>query len=332
MCAISSFEFKVSIVIPVFNAEKFIERAVESALSQAETAEVILVEDGSEDDSYEVCQSLNENYERVQLYIHNGHINKGAGATRNLGIQKACFDYIAFLDADDFYLENRFKEAKKVLQSTADADGVYEAIGVHFESSSEKKIWINKKNKRLITTIEDGIDPDELFWEQSPIGSKGYTSLDGLTIKKESLKKVGVFNPSLRLHQDTELFMKLAMACNLYPGQVNKPVAMRGVHSDNRITKTRPVEDSITNYKKMLNSAYEWALANGYTKEAESLKYLIKYSRIHRTSAINYNRSLVNLKQYLKTLRETPTIALEGSFYINLLKFLLKYVWINVRK
>lgn len=269
----------ISVITPVYNAEEFIERAVGSALSQPETGEVILIEDGSEDDSYRVCQSLNEKYEKVYLYTHKGHVNKGAGATRNLGIKKSNFDYIAFLDADDFFLENRFKEAMQLLQSTPGADGVYEAIGVHFESPSAKKIWINEKNRGLITTIEGGIAPDELFWKQYPIGSKGHTSLDGLTIKKSSLEKVGMFNSNLRLHQDTELFMRLAMACNLYPGSITKPVAMRGVHSNNRITKIRPMEERIINIRKMLKSTYEWAKEKGYKNEAARLKYLLKISQ-----------------------------------------------------
>lgn len=321
----------LSVIIPVYNAEKFVERAVESALSQPEIAEVILVEDNSEDNSYTVCQALSENNDKVYLYIHKGHLNKGAGATRNLGIQKARFDYIAFLDADDFYLENRFKKTVKVLQSTHDVDGVYEAIGVHFENPSAKKMWIDIKKNRLITTIEDGIDPDQLFWEYYPIGSKGHAHLNGLTIKKKSLQEVGMFNSSLRLHQDTELFMRLAMACNLYPGQVVKPVAMRGVHSNNRITKSRPIEESVTNYKKMLVSAYEWAIEHNYTEEAIKLKELAKYSRILRTAGRDYNKSFSNITQFVRTLKEYPSVAVEITFYKNLLKFFLKYLFINLK-
>lgn len=319
----------ISIVTPVYNAEKFIIKAVESALSQPETAEVILVEDNSSDNSYGVCQSLIKKYDCVHLFIHEGHTNKGAGASRNLGIRKAQFDYISFLDADDFFLENRFSKTKKVLQEKSGADGVYEAIGVNFDSKQEKERWAQHKGGASLTTIEDNIAPDDLFWHQSPIGKKGYTSLDGLTVKKTALEHIGLFDPELRLHQDSDLFMRLTMACDLYPGQLKKPVAMRGLHENNRVTKFRPIEDAIHSFEKMLKSTHKWALKNGYDQEAQALKKRIRYSRILKANSGDYNDSLINLNQYLQTIKKHPSVLLEGSFYIFTIKFILRYLLYN---
>src|SRR5690625_1949512 len=153
---------EISIIIPVYNAERFVARAVKSALSQPETAEIILIEDLSTDNSYDVCRNLSNQHEIIHRYTHEDHVNKGAAASRNLGINKAQCDYIAFLDADDFYLENRFFETKKVLQMQPDADGVYEAIGAHFDNELAKEQWF-KNNSRLLTTIEGGIKPEDFF-------------------------------------------------------------------------------------------------------------------------------------------------------------------------
>ena len=103
---------KVSVIIPVFNAEKFIRKAVESVLDQSETGEILLIEDTSPDNSLKICQELEEKHDRVRLLRHDDLLNHGAGATRNLGIRNAKFDYVAFLDADDFYLKGRFINAR----------------------------------------------------------------------------------------------------------------------------------------------------------------------------------------------------------------------------
>lgn len=75
---------KVSVVIPVYNAAPFVRDAVESALAQPETGEVILVEDGSLDDSLTVCRALAAENDRVKLYRHPNGENCGAGASRFL--------------------------------------------------------------------------------------------------------------------------------------------------------------------------------------------------------------------------------------------------------
>jgi len=117
---------QISVVIPVYNAAAFVREAVESALAQPETAEVVLVEDGSPDDSLAVCETLAAEYERVHLFRHPNGENRGAGASRNLGILNSRFEYIAFLDADDFYLPGRFSTARAVLAADPTLDGVLE--------------------------------------------------------------------------------------------------------------------------------------------------------------------------------------------------------------
>src|ERR1035437_7890425 len=108
----SSRDMQVSVVIPVYNAAKFVRQAVESALLQPELAEIILVEDASTDDSLKECQKIAADHPIVHLYRHGGGKSCGAGATRNLAIRKSSCEYIAFLDADDYYLPSRFVVAK----------------------------------------------------------------------------------------------------------------------------------------------------------------------------------------------------------------------------
>lgn len=225
---------KISVIIPVYNAEKYVKSAVESALMQEETEEVILIEDGSPDGSLQVCRELAEKNEAVLLYRHPDNGNHGAGETRNLGIRKATCEYIAFLDADDFYMPGRFKTAKQLLYEKKDIDGVYEAIGVHCEDDAGKKTWMAARGGNVLTTLSRKVRPEDLFLFL--LGDKsGNLHLDGLVVKKVLFQKCGYFFKHLRLHQDTAMIFQMAESGRLYPGRLDEAVAMRRVHSSNRI-------------------------------------------------------------------------------------------------
>jgi glycosyltransferase involved in cell wall biosynthesis len=221
---------RVSVIIPVHNAERYVDNAVQSALQQPETGEVILIEDGSPDNCLMICRELEDRFGKVRLLRHPDGKNHGAGATRNLGIKHTRYDYIAFLDADDFYLPERFKIAKKLFKIHDDIDGVYEAIGTHFyEPRFEQKLFINRT--KSFTTLKAGIDGGKLF-EALARGKSGFFSLDGLVVKRSLLKRCGYFFEHLKLHQDTAIIIQMSFYGKLVPGQLDKPVAMRGVHNE----------------------------------------------------------------------------------------------------
>ena len=93
---------KVSIVIPVYNVMPYLERCVMSVLSQTyKDMEIVLVDDGSKDDSGKLCDELATRDERIRV-IHQE--NKGLSGARNTGIDNATGDYIIFLDSDDYWL------------------------------------------------------------------------------------------------------------------------------------------------------------------------------------------------------------------------------------
>ena len=249
---------KISVIIPVYNAVKYINNAVKSTLSHTCVDEVILVEDGSKDDSLLKCKELLKIDQRIRLYIHNNNENKGAGATRNLGVLKAKNKWIAFLDADDVFLPNRFDKELALINANTDFDGVYGALGVHYYSKEAERVFKSKfgQNHKL-TTVSDIIQPEELKYVllgmHSNIG--GYFSLDTLTVKKQLLLDVGLFNPKLRLHQDTDMIVKLSCLGKIVSGEIHKPIALRGVHEENRITNNDKI-----NYTRYLQyeELYKW--------------------------------------------------------------------------
>lgn len=227
---------KVSVIIPLYNAGKFIESAVKSALNQEETGEVIIIEDGSKDNGLEISRDIILKYDRVKLYTHENNENLGAAASRNLGIIKAKYDFIAFLDADDFFLPNRFKRTKVVFDKHPDSDGVYEAIGVFFENKLDRKEF-KKSGLHEITMVKKTIDPKNLFKSFLKGGAGGYFSLVGFTAKKKIFYDISFFDENMKMFEDTFLILKFSAKSNLYPGELLEPIALRRVHNENRITR-----------------------------------------------------------------------------------------------
>ena len=97
----------ISVIIPIYKAEKYIEKCVRSVLAQSyQNLEVILVEDGSPDNSGAICDKLASEDERIRV-IHKE--NGGAATARNVGLDVMTGEYIAFVDADD-YMESNYLE------------------------------------------------------------------------------------------------------------------------------------------------------------------------------------------------------------------------------
>jgi len=272
---------KISVITPVYNAEKYITQAVESALQFEEVHEVILVEDQSPDNALEVCKQLAEKYDRVKLYQHPDKRNHGAGASRNLAIEKSTGDFIAFLDADDYYLPNRF-DAEKILFQNPEVDAVYGALGVNYYSEKAKEQYYPLFGDRLTTVYRKHMPEDVFQGQLNMKGSFGLFSIDALTIRKTSLleKVQPLFKTHLRLHQDTELLFRSSYYLKFHPGILHEAVAMRGVHESNRITQVdaKKVKPSNTRVK-LWREVNQWA-QNEKTMP-EHIKLHIK--RTHRS-------------------------------------------------
>lgn len=109
----------ISVIVPVYNVEKYLSQCIKSILNQTYTnLELILVDDGSTDNSGKICDEFSSFDNRVRV-IHK--INGGLSSARNVGIESAGGDYYSFIDSDD-YVENTFLEClyKKIVQENAD--------------------------------------------------------------------------------------------------------------------------------------------------------------------------------------------------------------------
>lgn len=214
---------KVSVIIPVFNLEPFILRAVESVLTQPEVAECIVVDDGSDDGTLEICTRAAQEDSRIHIFQHPKWQNRGVSATRNLGIEKATSPFIAFLDGDDYYLPKRFEQTKLLFEQNPKADAVAEACAT-----------LNPQGDiTAITAVRETIRPENFFLHMEPFGKGGHFSICALTVKREALNKTGLFNTSLYLGEDTEWISRLVIRSAIIAGNPKEPVVIRGIHQAN---------------------------------------------------------------------------------------------------
>lgn len=109
---------KLSIIVPVYNAEKYLKKCIESIFDNLENSfEVIIINDGSNDSSLKIIEELMKKYTNIVL-INN--FNNGVSYSRNIGIKKSKGDYIMFVDADDELKKNWFDETKKYMSENSD--------------------------------------------------------------------------------------------------------------------------------------------------------------------------------------------------------------------
>ena len=132
---------KISVILPVFNEEGYIRKAIESVLSQSLTDfELIIVNDGSNDSTLDIINSFND--DRIILINQQ---NQGPGASRNNALKIAGGDYVMFLDGDDFYLSDSLKTAYGEITSKGCDISIFQIIKYDGDGYSENS-WFNLDN------------------------------------------------------------------------------------------------------------------------------------------------------------------------------------------
>lgn len=132
---------KVSVIMPVYNAEKYIAYAMESILNQTyEDLELILIDDKGYDKSMDIARGYND----ARIVILENECNKGIAYSRNRGIDYASGEYIAIMDDDDWTPEYRIKEEVEYLDSHPEMDVVGGAMNVIDESNAIKRLHLGQ--------------------------------------------------------------------------------------------------------------------------------------------------------------------------------------------
>jgi glycosyltransferase involved in cell wall biosynthesis len=200
----------VSVIVPFLDEERFLDEAVESVLAQTiDTWELLLVDDGSVDGSPAVARNLaRADAARITYLQHEGDLNRGMSASRNLGLAHARGRYLAFLDADDVWVERKLEEQVELLEAAPDASLVYGAAEWWYS-------W---------TGLSEDAGRDEVWWpfpdEGVVEGTRALVSLlraaapttTTSLVRSEAAARVGGFEEGFRdMHEDQAFFAKLCL-------------------------------------------------------------------------------------------------------------------------
>ena len=188
---------KISILIPCYNAERWIAQAIESALKQTyENKEVIVVDDGSRDKSPGIIRDF-----RSKVRWETGP-HRGANSTRNRLLELSRGEWLQYLDADDYLLPEKLANQINCLENAASADIVYSQVlletkegGVTVRKSAEKINPIKKERDIFVNFAR---------WSFPQTG--------GVIFKKKTLIEVGGWKKDQPCCQEHELYLRLLMA------------------------------------------------------------------------------------------------------------------------
>ncbi|HSR19164.1 MAG TPA: glycosyltransferase family 2 protein [Ignavibacteriaceae bacterium] len=183
----------ISVIIPTLNRGEFIKKNIDCVLSQTyQNFEIIVVDDGSEDNTKEIINSIEDN--RIKYIKHPK--NLGAAAARNTGIKAACGKWIAFLDSDDIWDKTKLEKQAKVIPELTDDYAVVHCGLQYVDYTSG-----NNLTKRMsIGNINELVKKN--------LGIVPQTST--MVIRKDALLAVGLFDENLPAHQEAELGLRIA--------------------------------------------------------------------------------------------------------------------------
>lgn len=282
----------ISVVIPTHNRSGLLKRAVESALNQTyKDIEVIVVSDGSTDDTQEVMQSYQKNYSNIKfISIFPG---KGANNARNEGIKASEGDYIAFLDDDDEWVSSKLEAQMEVFKSDSSIGMVYTGINV---------IYV-KENLTYYSLSGKGGDLSKDILLKNVVGAT-----PSVMIKKDVLNESGYFDVDMPAKQDYDLWIRVCQLTNV--GYVDQPLVNYYNYSGEKqiSLSTEKHERAI----EMIDKKYD-SLFKGLTpKEVKFQRsnYYISIANI----ALRNNNKVLGLKYGVKALR--TKLSIKNVVYI----------------
>ncbi|WP_442794610.1 glycosyltransferase family 2 protein [Pelobium manganitolerans] len=189
----------VSVIIPTYNREKLLPRAIESVLSQDFTGEIeiVIADDGSTDDTLKIASAYGNTVKFVAKPADCK--TQGPSSTRNRGIKAATQPYILFLDSDDYFFPGHIKKMVEAIEENADYGYIFCRILEINEATAAPtfRLWSKEKiTQREVANLN--------------IASHNVAQTNGFIFKKEVFDKVGVFHEDIYHGEDIDLWMRVS--------------------------------------------------------------------------------------------------------------------------
>ncbi|MCW2120590.1 glycosyltransferase family 2 protein [Flavobacterium sp. 7A] len=226
----------VSIIIPLYNKKKYIEKTISSVLFQSyQNFELIIVEDCSNDGS--LAEVIKVNNDQIKIIKHD--YNQGLSASRNTGIKNSKGNYIAFLDADDLWKPDFLEEIISLIHEFPSAS----IFGTNYEE-------VVKNGKTLLPANIANTLPN-----RSLINNYFLTNItqplfcySGICVKKEVFEKAGYFDNQIKFGEDIDFNIRINLLYKL--AYSKKALVQYLIHVENQITQTNLGSKKITDFEK----------------------------------------------------------------------------------
>jgi len=212
----------VSIIIPVYNGEKYIEECLRSVYQQSyHPIEIIVIEDGSTDNSLNLIKQMPGEKKVIPQQ------NKDVSQARNVGIKNSKGQFIAFLDQDDVWEKEKLEKQVNAFREEPDMDLVF-TDSFKFNDEGEKRHPIDKHK------IASQLNDQNLF---STLIRKNVLMPSAVMVKKESIEKAGLFDPGFKTCGDYEMWLRMA-ALGMKFLYLPEPLALYRQHAKNTYKKS----------------------------------------------------------------------------------------------
>lgn len=270
-----------SVVIPAYNSEKFIEKTIKSVLRQTFTDfEIIIVDDGSKDDTGHIVAKLKKNDARIKIITTS---NSGVPATTaNVGITTAQGKYVAFLDHDDTWKYHKLKTLYDAFTSNPE---------IGFIVSNAEVFDENNKSTTVSTAPMQG---NKLSTENVLSGNY-FNTFSMLAVKREVINKIGSLDTNLFVFADFEIIIRM-VSHNIPFLFLSEPLVTYRIHQDNTS-----------------------AIIKSGNKRIKDLEYIItKYENLfdkHRKSKSKIFRTIARLYLYLGEKKKAITYFKKALAY-----------------
>lgn len=196
----------VSIVVPVYNAEDYLEKCIKSILQQTcYEWELILIDNGSTDESYALCRKYAKLDERI--FVYHQYRNLGVSAARNLGKEKANGEFVTFIDADD-WVKPDFLEKLTKIQKKEQADMVICGYKAVYESDREETAMSEAGEEKAKKRYRIKVYDMEKYIEKYLL--KGNTHCWGVLYHKDVLEEV-IFPKGISIGEDLLFLIEAAL-------------------------------------------------------------------------------------------------------------------------
>lgn len=306
----------ISVIVPVYNVQEYLDQCVESIVGQSyKDLEIILVDDGSTDESGRLCDIWAEKDNRIKV-IHQK--NGGLSAARNTGIKHACGEYISFIDSDDFILPDYFLYLLSLLKDN-DADiSVCQTIEV-----DEKGKIIDKRELEEDYVLTSNYECMKDFLSSSAIDTTAWRKLYKFSLFKDN----GIFYPEGKYHEDVfttykviGLSERIAVgAAALYAYRKRTGSIVNSNFSNKHLDGIRGKIERLEYIQSNFTQLYPLA-ASGVISSANQCLQKIISSNSYPKEAIKYLQDTYKAygKYYLKTNRKWVNKTIVFCSMINL--------------